>query len=845
MAWMSRVLVVWVGLLLLGVGALHVSAQKLQNSNAVVQPQATAAQSASTAPSAAAPAAAASPQQALLKQYCITCHNQRLKTAGLALDSLDLNNIGANPAVWEKVVWKVRGGIMPPVNRPRPDHQAIDGFASWLEGQLDRAAAAKPDPGRVPAHRLNRAEYSNAVRDLLGVQIEASLLPADEVGHGFDNIAGNLALSPALLDRYMATARRISRLAVGDPSIGPGYTSRVYTVPMNMTQNDRMSEDLPFGSRAGIVARHQFPLDGEYHLRIRLKKSVYEYIVNLEEAHELDVRLDGARIANYTVGGVTKGKPAPVSFSGTFMAAGGAGFPTQEWDDYRTSADSHLNLTISAKAGTHLIGVSFVAKSWEQEGVLQPPLREYGATVTEITDTSSKPEGPGLESLTIDGPYNAAGPGQTPSRQRIFECHPSSAAEEPRCAKRILGTLARRAYRRPVVEAELAPLLDFYDQGRAAGGFDSGIESAIERILVDPEFLFRVEADPANLPAGSSYRVSDLALASRLSFFLWSSIPDDELLDVAAKGRLKDPGVLAQQVKRMLADSRSKALVDNFFSQWLQLRAIRGQAPDPNVFPEFDENLREAFMQETDLFLESQLREDRNVLELLSADYTFLNERLAQHYQIPNVSGSRFRRVTLPDQRRGGLLGMGSILAVTSYGNRTSPVLRAKWLLENMLGTPPPPPPGDVPPFPPEAGENGEPRSVRERLATHRKNPVCANCHGPMDPLGFALENFDGVGKWRTLDANAPIDASGVLVDGSKFTGPAELRQTLLARKDQIVRTIAEKMLTYATGRGLEYYDAPAVRQIVRDAAKNDDRWSSLILEIVKSTPFQMRRSES
>jgi hypothetical protein len=616
----------------------------------------------------------------------------------------------------------------------------------------------------------------------------------------------------------------------------------VYTVPINMTQNDRMSEDLPFGSRGGLAVRHHFPLDGEYHLRIKLKKSVYEYVVNLEERHDLDVRLDGMRVQRFRVGGVKAGKPAPVSFSGTFMSAGGLGFPTQEWDEYRTAADANLTLTLDVTAGIHTVGVSFVGKSWAPEGILQPPLREYGATVTEITDTSTKPEGPGIESITIDGPYHPSGPGQTASRARIFSCRPASRREEDRCAGRILSALARRAFRRPVTERDVAPLVTLFNEERAAKGFDGGIESALERLLVDPEFLFRIEPGPQST-AGTVYAVPDVALASRLSFFLWSSIPDEELLELAERGKLSDAAVLERQVRRMLADDQSTALVQNFFAQWLQLRSVRGQAPDPNLFPEFDENLRDAFAEEAELFIESQLREDRSVPELLTANYTFLNERLAQHYQIPNVRGSRFRRVTLADDRRGGLLGMGGILMVTSYGNRTSPVLRAKWLLENILGTPPPAPPGDVPPFPPETGENGEPRSVRERLAQHRQNPACANCHAPMDPLGFALENFDAVGKWRTIDANAPIDASGVLVDGTSFAGPGELRKVLFDRKDQIVRTVAEKLLTYAIGRGLESYDRPVVRRIAREAAVQDYRWSSVILEVVKSAPFRMRRS--
>jgi hypothetical protein len=797
-------------------------------------------QSSTAAPAQSQPAPqGSSPERALLNRYCVGCHNQRLRTADLALDTMDLENVGAAAEAWEKVVGKLRGGMMPPVGRPRPDAATIAHFTEWLEDRLDRSAVL--DPGRVPAHRLNRAEYTNAIRDLLALEIDGpSLLPADDSGHGFDNIAGTLSLSPALLERYMSAARRIARLAVGDPSIGPAFTSNSYVVPINLAQNDRMSEELPFGSRAGVAIRHHFPLDGEYVVKVRLKKSVYEYIVNLEEPHDLDVRLDGVRLSRFRVGGEARGKPAPLSFSGTFMAAGGAGYPTQEWDDYMTSADANLSVRFSAKAGPHTLGVSFVGKSWEPEGVLQPPLREYGATVTEVTNTSPKPEGPGIGSVTVDGPYEASGPGDTPSRQRIFTCR----AANERCARGILTTIARRAFRRPVTDRDVEPLLAFYRESQTTGGFDSGIQAALERILVDPEFLFRIERDPADVAPGTIYRLSDFELASRLSFFLWSSIPDDQLLEQAARGALKDPAQLERQVRRMLADPRSKALVTNFFGQWLQLRSMRGVSPDPNLFPEFDENLREAFVRETELFLESQLREDRSVLDLLSADYTFLNERLAQHYQVPGVVGSRFRRVKVTDDRRSGLLGQGSILTVTSYGNRTSPVLRAKWVLENVLGTPPPPPPGDVPPFPDERGENGEPRSVRERLAQHRESPVCANCHAPMDPLGFALENFDAVGKWRTIDANQPIDASGVLVDGTAFTGPVELRSALMKRRQQVVHTAAEKLLTYAIGRGLAHYDAPILRRIARDAASTDYRWSSVIAGVVRSAPFQMRRSD-
>ena len=786
--------------------------------------------------------------QALVDRYCVTCHNTRLNTAGLALDTFDLSAIGEQPAVWEAVVRKLRGGMMPPAGRPRPGAEAYDGFRSWLETELDRAAADTVEPGRVPTHRLNRAEYGNAIRDLLALEIDADgLLPADDVGHGFDNLAGTLALSPVLMERYLSAARRISRLAVGDPTIGSGFTSRQHVVPIDMAQNDRMSETLPFGSRGGLAVRHRFPLDGDYLFTLRLKRSVYEYIVNLDEPHDLDLRIDGRRVARFAVGGEDPPGPAPLSFSGTFVAAGDAEYPSQAWDDYRTGADAELRVRLPVAAGSHSVGATFVGKSWEQEGVLQPPLREYGATVTETTDTSSRPEGPGLESIAIDGPYTATGPGVTRSRERVFICRPpdGDAAAALDCASTILGALARRAFRRPVTETDLAPLLAFYETGRAAGGFDAGIQAGLERLLIDPEFLFRIERDPEGAPPGAPYRLSDLELASRLSFFLWSSIPDETLLDLAARDTLSDPVTLETQVRRMLADPRASALVENFAGQWLSLRSVDGLAPDPNLFPDFDENLRRAMRRETELLVEYQIREDRSVVDLLRADYSFLNERLARHYDVPGVVGSHFRRVRMPDDRRGGLIGQGSMLAVTSYGNRTSPVLRAKWLLENVFGSPPSPPPPDVPALP-EAGAAGEPRTVRERLAQHRASPVCAICHAPMDPLGFALENFDAVGKWRTTDVGAPVDAAAVLADGTTtFEGPAGLRRVLLDRADQFVETLTEKLLVYAIGRGIEHYDRPVLRAITREAAEDDYRWSAIILGIVDSPPFRMRKSES
>ena len=785
--------------------------------------------------------------RAVLEQFCVTCHNQRRQTAGLALDTLDLTNVGENPEIWEAVIQKLRGGMMPPAGQPRPSPDAYRAFEAWLKSALDSWAATAPNPGRVPTHRLNRAEYVNAIRDILALDITGdALLPADDVGRGFDNLAGTLALSPVLMERYLSAARRISRLAVGDQTIGPGFTSETYSVPINMTQNDRMSEELPFGSRGGLAIRHHFPLDGDYVFTVRLKRSVYEYIVNLEEAHDLDLRLDGRRITRFRVGGEDPPRPAPLSFSGTFVAAGDTEYPSQEWDDYRTGADANLRFQAFVRAGTRVVGVSFVGKRWEGEGVLQPPLREYGATVTETTDTATRPEGPGLESVAIDGPYAARGPGTTPSRSRIFVCRPRTLAsiDIDDCARSILAPLARRAYRRPITDDDLQPLLSFFDIGYGLNGFERGIQDAIERLLIDPEFLFRVERTPVGVPPGATYRLSSLELASRLSFFLWSSVPDEALLIDAEQDTLFDPATLGRQVRRMLADPRATALVDNFAGQWLSLRSLPAIQPDPNLFPDFDENLRAAMRRETELLFEHQLRHDRSVVDLIRANYTFLNERLAEHYGIPGVVGSHYRRVVLPDNRRGGLLGHSSILAVTSYGNRTSPVLRAKWLLENVFGTPPSPPPADIPALP-DAGSADEPRTVRDRLAQHRRSPACAICHAPMDPLGFALENFDAIGGWRTTDAGLPVDASAVLADGTTtFEGPAGLRRVLLERSTQFVETATEKLLTYALGRGLEHYDQPVIRNITKQAATNDHRWSSLILGIVESTPFQMRRAE-
>jgi mono/diheme cytochrome c family protein len=770
---------------------------------------------------------ASSPQRALLAQYCVSCHNERLKTAGLMLDKLDPERVGDAPAVWEKVVGKLRSRAMPPAGMPRPDEATFDAFASWLETALDRAAAITPNPGRSAAvHRLNRSEYTHAIRDLLSVEIDsASLLPGDDSGYGFDNIADVLSLSPALLDRYMLAAGKISRLAIGDPSIRPFV--QTYRLSPTLLQEDRMSEDLPFGSRGGIAVRHLFPVDGEYLFKIVLQRFYGDGIRGLGERNQIEVRVDRARIKRFTVG--ADGPRTP------WMAIAN---PTP----YERTADEDLEVRVPVKAGRRLVAVTFVKKSSVTEGVLEPRL---GVRTFEFTN--DKDAEMGVDSVGISGPYNAKTPGDTSSRRQIFVCYPTGLQDEEPCAKRILYTLARRAYRRPVADNDVETLLGFYRAGRAKGSFEAGIQLALRAVLVDPDFLFRVERDPVNVPARTAYRVSDVELASRLSFFLWASIPDDQLLDLAARGKLKDPTVLEQQVRRMLGDTRSNALTSNFVGQWLHVRNMREVAPDPDAFPTFDENLREAFLNETELFVESQRREDRSVVDLLSANYTFVNERLARHYGIPNIYGNRFRRVTFPENTpRGGLLGHGSILTVTSYAHRTAPTLRGKWVLENLLGAPPPPPPANVPSLEENAKGSGKLLSVRERLEQHRRNPACASCHARMDPLGFALENFDAIGEWRaTTEANTTIDASGALPGGVTFEGSAGLRDILLQRRDEFARGMTEKLLTYALGRGLEYYDLPAVRKIMREAAPNDYKWSSIIVSIVKSMPFQMRRTES
>ena len=820
---LSWTVVSWVALLAAGLGYSHLRAQ---------------APTPLSSPSAQNPASAVS-TRALLDRYCVTCHNDRLQTAGLSLATADLTRLGEAADIWEQVAAKLRTGNMPPPGAPRPDGAATGAVVSWLETSLDQLAAERPNPGRLaPLHRLNRAEYTNAVRDLLALDIDArSLLPVDDSNHGFDNIAAVLTVSPLLLERYLAAARLISRRAVGDPTISPAAASRTYTASKTLFQDGRMSEDLPFGSRGGLAIRHYFPLDGEYAVKIRLLRNYVDYVRGVRDPHQLEVRVDGTRVKTFVIGGES-GAPAPVSYGGNI-----SGSP--EWEAYVLSSDKGLEVRTHVPAGLRTIAVSFVATPGEPEGVLQPPQTGYAFAVDETRSSPSGLEGPAVESVAIEGPRGAARPGDTPSRRAIFICRPTDARAEQACARRILSALARRAYRRPATDGDVETLLGFYRTGRSERDFDSGIQFAIERILSDPDFLFRLEHGPARATPGEVHAVSDLELASRLSFFLWSSIPDEELLDVASSGHLKEPAVLEQQARRLLADPRSRALVDNFAAQWLSQRALQGAAPNPDLFPEFDDNLREAFGRETELFLASQLRDDRSVVDLVTANYTFVNDRLARHYGIPGVYGSHFRRVTLPSDTRGGLLGQGSILTVTSYGTRTSPVLRGHWLLENVLGTPPPPPPPNVPALA-ERGDAGRATSVRERMEQHRSNPVCASCHVRMDPLGFALENYDAIGRWRVnSEAGTPVDASGAMPDGTRFVGVTGLRAYLAARPDDFVGTVTEKLLAYALGRGVEPSDRPEVRRIVRDAAAHDHRWSSIILGVVKSTPFLMRRSES
>ena len=780
----------------------------------------------------AAPAqSSVTPTSEVLNKYCIGCHNAKTKTAGLALDVADLSRAGDHAEIWEKVASKLRTREMPPPGRPRPDAATYVATANAVEGALDAAAAAAPNPGRVPVHRLNRAEYANAIRDLLGLEVDSrTLLSAEaEAQEGFDNVASVLSASPALIENYLSAARTVSRLAVGDPTLNP--VVKTFTISKLVVQDEQMNDDLPFGSQGGALIRYHFPLDGEYTIKVLLKRQLYAYIIGLGEPHQLDIRIDGVRVKRFTVGGEAKGMTMPLTFAGNTQ--GDPGFEL-----YMHNADANLEARVPVTAGLHEVGVSFVRRFWEPEGFVQPTVTGFGKV------TSGNYHGnPAVEFVIIGGPTGFVAPGDSVSRRKIFICRPDegpASKTEDACARRILSTLAARAYRRAVTEDDLRTVMDFYKAGRTEENFEAGIRRGLEWILASPSFLFRIEREPAAAAAGSAYRLSDVELASHLSFFLWSSIPDDELVSLAMSGKLSNPTVLDQQVRRMLRDARSKALVDNFATRWLELSKLPAVVLDTDLFSDFEENLRDAMAQETKLFVADQLRADRSVLDLLTADYTFLNDRLARHYGIPDVYGSHFRRVTLPPSaKRGGLLGHASILAVTSYPNRTSVVVRGKWVLANLLGAPPPPPPPDVPALK-EAGESGQPRALRERMEVHRRNPVCATCHVRMDPIGFALENFDADGTWRAASDGAPIDASASLPDGTTFDGIAGLRSLLVTHKEEFARTFTSKLLAYAVGRGIEYYDLPAVRKIARDAAAGDYRWSAIISGIVNSTPFRM-----
>ena len=729
--------------------------------------------------------------RATLDKYCVTCHNARLRTASLLLDEADVDHPDANAAIWEKVLHKLRAREMPPSGVPHPDDATYNGLAAYLETALDTAAAARPNPGRSGAYRLNRLQYANSIRDLIGLEIDAaSLLPADDSGYGFDNIGDVLTVSPVLLEKYLSAAATISRQAIGDRSLAA--TSTEFSIPPATVQTERESRDLPIGSRGGIAVHHHFPADAEYVIKVRLQRGKdATTIVGMSDERRLDIRLDGRRIRQFGIGG-----RGPIR-------------------------DDDLEVRVPVMAGSHLVAATFVKDTVKPEGVLN-----------RAGDTAFFE---GVGTVSIAGPYNATGSGDTAPRRKIFTCRPRGADDES-CATTIITRLAHSAYRRPISKEEIPSLMAPYRSGRERGGFENGIRLALQRILVSPDFLFRVEVDPPGVRSGAAYRVNDVELASRLSFFLWSTSPDDELLGAAERGALHDRTVLDHQVARMLSDARANTLVSNFVGQWLYLRNMETVLPDPSAFPDFDENLRTALGREVQLFFESMIREDRSLLDLLNADYTFLNERLARHYGISGVHGTEFRRVTVTNEERKGLLGKGSVLTVTSYPNRTSPTLRGKFILENLLGSPPPPPPPDVPSL--KDGKDVTHLTMRQRMEQHRANPVCASCHARMDPLGFALENFDGLGRWRP-----GVDASGILPDGTKIDGPLGLRNVLLDRKDQFVTTATERLLTYALGRGVEPFDMPAVRTIARNAAASDYRWSALITGIVNSVPFQMRRA--
>jgi len=751
---------------------------------------------------------------AVVQHYCLDCHDSAGEAGELSLERADLKDIGAHAEVWEKVARKLRGRMMPPPGEAHPDEKTYDGLVAYLETSLDAAAKRHPNPGHASIRRLNRTEYGNAVRELLALDVDASeLLPADDEGYGFDNIADILRVSPSLLEQYLAASAKVAALAVGDPDTHA--VTAVYRAPPDLAQAEHI-EGLPLGTRGGILIHHDFPLDAEYAFDVFLVRNIVGYMTGLEWPHDVEIAIDGERVFLATVGGKEDNAMSDANMSAAANAI-----------------DERLRTRVFVPAGPHDVTVTFVAKS---EAETHEPLELHTRNL-DLQDMNGLPV---LDYVNIRGPFDAKGPGETPSRERIFTCRPKAPADEIPCATDILSTLAHRAYRRPVTEQDIALLLRFFSDGRKRGTFDAGIESALRLILTSPSFLFRDEKDPPGVAPGTLYAVDDVSLASRLSFFLWSAPPDDELLALAEKGKLHEDGVYRAQVKRMLADPRANALVDNFAAQWLYLRNLKSVHPDVEQFPDFDDNLRTAMRRETELLFEHVMRADRPVGELLTANYTFVNERLAKHYGIPDIYGSQFREIALTDPNRFGLLGQASILTVTSQPNRTSPVLRGKWVLENVLGTPPPSPPANVPPFP-ESEPGKAQRSVRERLEEHRKNPVCSTCHSIMDPIGLGLENFDAVGRWRTREPGGEVDASGRMANGRAINGPVSLREAVTADPEQFVRVFTAKLMTYALGRGLEYYDMPTVRGIVAASARDDHKFSAVVLGIVESVPFRER----
>jgi hypothetical protein len=754
-------------------------------------------------------AADVSANRALLDEYCVVCHNKTAKTANLMLDQLDLAHLGTQAEVGEKVVRKLRAGMMPPSGMERPDPATREALISWMEKELDRSSVTYlPAPG---LHRLNRTEYTNAIRDVLNLQVDATkFLPSDDSTRGFDNIAGALTLSPALMEAYLSAAGKIARLAVGDVS---APTQAVFEVPADTAQNYHI-EGLPFGTRGGILIKHQFPADGEYTFKVKGVTGYFQAVLGGVKGEQLEVTVDGERVRLF------------------------------DWDKEisNTTGNGKSTQKIPVKAGLHTIGVTFLATNDLPATELNRPFQRTMNTPGSIPGYLFYPH---VGQVWIEGPYEAKGATDTASRKKIFVCRPATQKDEPACARTIISALVKHAYRRPATNADVSALMEFYQAGRADGSFDDGVEAIVQRVLADPEFVYRLEQEPAGVAAGKAYRITDLALASRLSFFLWSSVPDDELIDLAAQNKLHEPAVLERQVVRMLADPKSNALVENFTGQWLNVRSLANSDPAINLFPDFDDNLRAAFQREIELFFGSVVHEDRSILDLLAASYTYVNERLAKHYGIPNIYGPQFRRVTLPadlDMRR-GLLGKGALMTETSVAVRTSPVARGKWFLQTFLGVSPPDPPPNVPQIKEKAADvtgNAKTPTMRETMAMHHTDPVCSSCHAIFEPIGLAMENFDAVGAWRIEDDGTAIDASGVLVDGTKVNGIDGLRDMLVRYADQFERVVAEKLMIYALGRGVEYQDMPMVRSIVREAEPTKYRFSSLVLGIVKSPAFQM-----